>query len=139
MLPSDKKRIESEWNALMGQLWDATMTSSSRPVSINVYTDNIDTLMLHPDVAYLTGPASHITPPATPINILSINSGLGPTSINLKRDQSNSSLVSSLTGNTETLTAGKVQKYSLVLKVCIIEYIQRILIIHIKNSTSKRL
>ena len=120
ILPSDKKRIESEWGALIEQLWDAAIASSdsdsSNQVRFKAYTDNIATLMLHPEVANLTGlesqpPPFTISNNNTPISSgLGLGLGLGPTPNKIIRNISSSSIVSSLTGNTEILTAAKVQK-----------------------------
>lgn len=124
ILPSDKKRIESEWGALIEQLWDAAIASSdgdsSNQVRFKAYTDNIATLMLHPEVANLTGLESQPPPFTISNNNTPISSGLGlglgPTPNKIIRNISSSSIVSSLTGNTETLTAAKVQKLPLVYK-----------------------
>ena len=83
---SDMKRIESEWDRLIVQLWDASMTSIadirdsrySPQVRYKMYVDNLAILMQHPEDANLTRNAiaptsrNHIAANSAPINLDSI-------------------------------------------------------------------
>ena len=122
MISSEKKKIESEWDELIRQLWDASMASGvdasrdsgsnsrQQQVRYKQYVDNIATLMLHPEDANLS---SH--PTATTITAVSnSNGGAGMPPKGSIGNSSNFSMVSSLTGYTESRPAEKVQKHPLV-------------------------
>ena len=92
---------------------DSGSNSRQQQVRYKQYVDNIATLMLHPEDANLHGVAS--LPTTTTITAVSNSNGVaGMPPKGSIGNSSNLSMVSSLTGNTESRPTEKVQKHPLV-------------------------